>query len=139
MPKATKRTKSAGKTQSGNLFAVVAWIIGVIGPLFVIFGKKEDKFAVFHAKQALVLNIVEILIGVLFVVVGIITALVNVIPVIGQAISAILGIILGLAGLISIPLWGILALVHLFCAYKAYTGDWFKLPVIAGWAEKLNI
>ena len=39
----------------GKLFAFLAYLLGIIGFIIVLVAKKDDEFAMFHAKQSLVL------------------------------------------------------------------------------------
>ena len=73
--------------------------LGYIGVLCLIplFGKKDDEFVQFHAKQGLVLFIAEA-----------VAFFINIIPFIGQVIWSVLGI-----GFLAVSLFGI---------YKALKG-----------------
>lgn len=100
-------TPKVSKQSDSNIIAALSylWILSVV--IYVL--KKDDKFIVFHARQAMI-------------VFGI--------SVIGWATSLIMGI-----GVII----SIVALVLIIIgALKAYKGEWYKLPVIADYAEKIN-
>ncbi len=98
--------------QEGKIYALVSylWILCLI-PLFF---KKENKFALFHAKQGLILFIGEIAISII-----------GVIPFLGWAVfflgSFVFGV-LSLAGMIRVLL-----------------GDYWKMPVIGEMAEKIEL
>ncbi|MFH0923794.1 MAG: DUF4870 domain-containing protein [Candidatus Falkowbacteria bacterium] len=83
-----------------------AWILCLV-PLL---GRRDSKFAQFHAKQGLVLFIIEIIAGLIFWV-----------PLFGQllmlaiAVVAVMGII------------------------KALNGEWWKIPYIYEWSKKINL
>ena len=96
-----------------KLFAFLAYFLGLIGVLIVILAKKEDKFAMYHAKQALVLLIVSIA-----------ASVVNVIPVLGQIVS-------GLVFLAVFIFW-IMGIIN------ALGGQQKELPFIGKYAEKFN-
>lgn len=100
----------------GNLASALGYPIGIIALVLVII-EKENRFARFHALQSLLLHVAWVAV---FIVVGIFFAILT-------AISDFLGIL----GMIFFP---ILLLVYLasllFCAYKAYQGEMFKLPVV---------
>ena len=98
--------------QEGKVFAVIAylWILCLV-PLLL---KKENKFALFHAKQGLVLFICEIALW-----------LIGIIPILGWLIS-----ILGSLAC------GILALVGII---QALMGNYWKMPLLGDYAEKISI
>ncbi len=98
--------------QEGKVFGVIAylWILCLV-PLLL---KKENKFALFHAKQGLVLFICEIALWII-----------GIIPIIGWLIS-----VLGSLAC------GILALVGII---QALMGNYWKMPLLGDYAEKINI
>lgn len=105
-----------------KLFGLIAWLIPIIGSLIVMLMKKESKFALFHAKQALVVHVIFVLILIVTGIGGfILTALIG------------LGFLLWLLDLFLALIWLVLAL---YGAFMAYTGKWLKLPVIADIATK---
>ncbi len=94
----------------GKIFAVVAyWGFLCILPLIV---KKDNKFAVYHGKQGLVLFI--------FLVAGF---LFNIIPVVGQIV------------------WHWVVFIYLFALLwgnlQALMGNYCRLPVVTDIAEKI--
>jgi len=82
------------------------WVLCLI-PLLT---KKKSKFAQFHAKQGLVLFIIEIIGTFIFW-----------IPLIGW----VLGIVL-----LVVAIMGVL---------KALNGEWWKIPYIYDWSKKFNL
>jgi fumarate reductase subunit D len=82
------------------------WILCLV-PLFL---KRNSAFAQFHAKQGLVLFIIEIVGWLVFW-----------IPFLGQLL------------LIAIVLVAIIAII------KAYQGSYWKIPVIGDFAKKINL
>ncbi|MCX6792415.1 MAG: DUF4870 domain-containing protein [Candidatus Falkowbacteria bacterium] len=94
--------------QSSRLIAALSyfWILFLI-PLLL---KRDSKFAQFHAKQGLVLFIVEFIVS-----------LIMWVPLIGQVLF-LATIVLAVAGIV-----------------KAYSGEWWKLPFIYKWSEKIKI
>ena len=70
-----------------KVFAWLAVFLGIIGFLIVLLAKKDDKYAMFYAKQSLVLFIAAIIVWV----VGIILMF---IPIIGLIIYRVLSVIL---------------------------------------------
>lgn len=98
--------------KEGKIFAVLAYIgILCLIPLLV---KKENKFAFFHAKQGLVLFIAEVALGI-----------VGMVPFLGWLIAAL--------GLILLPIICLIAIIQVLM------GNYWRIPVVADIAEKINI
>lgn len=100
------------EVKEGKIYGVIAylWILCLI-PLLL---KKENKFALFHGKQGLVLFIFEIALWVI-----------SVIPIIGWAVGflgTILCAIMSLAGII-----------------QALMGNYWKMPLLGDYAEKISL
>jgi uncharacterized membrane protein len=105
-----------GMGMEANLASALGYPIGLIAIILVII-EKQNRFARFHALQSLLLHVAWIAV---FIVAGVFFAILT-------AISEYLGIV----GLIFFPLLLLVYLASLlFCAYKAYQGEMFKLPVI---------
>ena len=105
--------KAPEKTPSNeNVYAVLAylWILCLI-PLLL---KKDDEFVLFHAKQGLMLFIVEVAIGII-------------------AVVPLLGWLVGILGTL---ICGILSLVGIV---QVLMGNEWKIPVIGDWAEKITV
>jgi len=99
----------------------IVWaIIGYLGILFLVplLAKKDNKFALYHAKQGLVLFIAEIIIWVVAVVLAFI-------PIIGWIIALVL--------------WILLLVMFIMGIVNAATGKYKALPIIGGIAEKWKI
>jgi len=100
------------EVQEGKIFAVIGYIgILCLMPLLL---KKENKFALFHGKQGLVLFLGEIAIGII-----------SIIPFLGWFI-----------GFLGILICGILSLVGVI---QALMGNYWRMPVVADIADKINI
>ena len=99
----------------GKLWAVLAYLLGIIGFLLVFLIKKDNQFAMYHAKQSLVLFIA----GVIVSVVG------GMIPIIGWFIILPIGSLIVL----------ILAIIGII---NAVTGKEKPVPLLGQYAEKLN-
>ena len=113
-----------------NITALIGYPIGILA-LVLIFIEKDNKFVRFHALQS-VLWSVGVTIGIVVVaVVGMILALV---------ISAVSGTVATLVGFLMMLVYLVLFLAlfggMVFAAYKAYSGEMFKLPLVGGMAEK---
>ena len=98
--------------QEGKIFAVIAylWILCLV-PLLL---KKENKFALFHAKQGLVLFICEIALWII-----------GIIPFLGWFISVLGSLACGILALIGI--------------IQALMGSYWKMPLLGDYAEKIKI
>jgi len=94
--------------ESSRLIAALSyfWILFLI-PLLL---KRDSKFTQFHAKQGLVLFLVEFVVG------GLIW-----VPLIGQVLLVAV-IVLAIAGIV-----------------KAYNGESWKMPFIYKWSEKIKL
>jgi len=95
----------------GKAYAILAylWILCLI-PLIL---KKDNRFAIFHAKQGVILFIGELVVG-----------FVGIIPILGWLIlffGTILFGVLSLAGIV-----------------QALSGNFWKMPVVGDIAEKIN-
>ncbi len=97
---------SAGGSSDSRLWAAIGYPIWII-PLIVMFtDKKNDKWLLFHAYQALIF-------GVAVWIVSVVTSFL------------LIGCVIGLIGFLAM----------LFYGYKAYQGEKFKIPVVGDMAE----
>lgn len=106
-------TASAGAGNAGiasNVAAALAylWIIAIIW--LVMEPYNRDRFVRFHSFQALALGIVGFVLSIFL----------SLIPVIGWLLLPIVSLV-----------WLIAWLV---CLFKAFSNEWFKLPVIGDWS-----
>ncbi|MEM2916028.1 MAG: DUF4870 domain-containing protein [Candidatus Woesearchaeota archaeon] len=99
-----------------KLFAFLAYLLNIVGFIIVLLAKKDDKFAMYHAKQSLVLFVA----WVVLYLVGI------VIPLLGWFI------ILPIGGILLFVLW-------LFGVINALTGKEKPLPIIGKYGEMLKL
>ena len=99
--------------KEGKIWAMLAYL----GPLCLIplLNKRDNKFALYHGKQGLILFIGEIA--------AILLALI--IAIIGPFIAWIAIVIFGIYSLIGI--------------IQALMGKYWKAPIISKWAEKITI
>lgn len=93
-----------------NITAALAylWITAIIW--LVIEPYNKDRFIRFHSFQALAFGVVSFVVQIAL----------SLIPLIGW--------------LIAIPVSLLILLVWVFCIFKAFSKEWFKLPVIGDWA-----
>ena len=106
-----KKVQPAGN-QSENVYAILSylWILCLI-PILM---KKDDEFVRFHARQGLMLFIVEVGFGII-----------GIIPLLGWLVY-ILGILV----------CGIISLIGIV---QVLMGNKWKIPVIGDWAEKIKV
>lgn len=98
--------------QEGKIFAILGYIgVLCLVPLLL---KKDNKFALFHGKQGLILFIFEIAAGI-----------VSIIPVLGWMV--------GILSLIVFPVLSLIGIV------RSLMGEYWKMPVLGELAEKIII
>ncbi len=128
-PKSAPGAGPAGdkEIEEGKMYAA----IGYISILFLVplLAAKDNAFARFHAKQGIVLTTVAI---VAVVVLLILMVMFSLVPVLGWAICVILYLVV-MAVCIG---WSVLAIMGLV---KALRGEYWKMPLFGGLAEKTNI
>lgn len=98
--------------QEGKLFAVISYMIVLCVVTLAL--KKENKFALFHGKQGLVILIMWVA-----------AAILRLIPLMG-----------GLIWLIALVVLGILSLVGIV---QSLMGNYWKMPLIGEIAEKIKL
>jgi uncharacterized membrane protein len=125
MPEEKEKTPEAPKPdakeiEEGKTYAA----IGYLGILFLIplLAAKDNKFAQFHAKQGMVLFIA-------FIICAIIASILFIIPIIGWFLLGPLAWLIVFIGGVVLAIMGIV---------KALQGEYWKMPVLGGWAEQLN-
>lgn len=110
-----KKEVVAKRVDESKVWAVIAYVLGIIGFLIVLLAKKDDTFAVYHAKQALVLFIAWVIVHVIGVFV----------PFVGW--------IVWLLGVLFLFILWIIGIVN------AATGKEKPLPVIGQFGEKIKL
>ncbi|MCX5697557.1 MAG: hypothetical protein NTU54_06305 [Candidatus Omnitrophica bacterium] len=98
--------------QEGRFFAVISYIF-FLSILTLLF-KKDNKFALYHAKQGLVLFVFEVTGFVL-----------SIIPILSWLIHTV-----GFALAVIVSVWGL---------FKAWTGEYGRIILISEIAEKIII
>jgi uncharacterized membrane protein len=104
------KNASAKDPDVENNKIIAALSYGWILFLVPLLGKRDSKFAQFHAKQGLILFLIELVAG-----------LVMWFPFFGQLLMLAL-IIVAVVGII-----------------KALNGEWWKIPYIYEWSLKINL
>ncbi len=114
---------------SSKLSAFVAYLLLIVGALFVLIFRRNDPFARFHARQSIVLTGVAVLAPLVWAVVGVILGQ---IPITGAILSIAAFAIVIIVYLFLIGLW----LTGMSNALRAKGA---ALPVIGHWAERLPV
>ena len=121
---ATTERSSTGL--DANIAAALSYLFGLISGVIFFAMETESRFVKFHAMQSMLASVAAMILWIVFMVVW--TVLVRI---------PFLGVIAAIVGFLG---WAVLALgllaVWLFCMFKAFQGDRFKLPFIGEVAEK---
>jgi uncharacterized membrane protein len=125
-----------GKTSLGldsNVGAMLCYIanfvccLGLVLAIVFLFTEKENRFVKFHAVQSLFLAGVQIAVSIVISIVGLVFGMaLDMVHMAWMSFFLILGLRCILA-LIFIAIW-------IMAGIKAYGGQWYKLPLIGGWA-----
>jgi len=109
--------------------ALIAYLVPIFGWLYVFLFQREDKFAVYHAKQSMILAVTAVAAPVVWAVVAWLLVWV---PLVGPAIAA--------------ALFALVLLVYMFLVATWVVGMTYALrakmkpvPVFGGWAERISI
>ncbi|WP_342305925.1 DUF4870 domain-containing protein [Methanolobus sp. ZRKC5] len=105
---------------SENIAGVIAYLFGLISGILLLVIEKDNKFVRFHAAQSTVLSIAIIIFSIVIMMVGWI-------PIIGWLIA-----------LLSIFVYLAIFVLWIFLMYKAFTGEMYRLPILANYADKLE-
>jgi uncharacterized membrane protein len=95
-----------------NIAGALSYVLGILTGIIFFILEKESAFVKFHAMQSI------IVFGVLWIA----SIILGMIPFIGGIFSLLLG-------LIGFVVW-------IVCIFKAYKGEWFKLPIVGDIAEE---
>ena len=118
---ATTERSSTGL--DANIAGALSYFFGLLSGAVFFAIESESRFVKFHAMQSMLASVAAIVLWIVYMVLA--TILLHV-PVLGWLVMLLLwtGLALGMLGL-----W-------LFCMFKAFQGDRFKLPIIGEVAEK---
>ena len=119
-------TERSSTGLDANIAAALSYFFGLISGAIFFAMETESRFVKFHAMQSMLASVAAIVLWIVYMVVW--TVLVRI---------PFLGIVAGIVGFLG---WAVLALgmlgLWLFCMFKAFQGDRFKLPFIGEVAEK---
>lgn len=114
MAKKTVAKAGSKEVEEGKVFAFLGVFLGIIGFVIVLLTKKDNKYAMFYAKQGLVITICYV-----------VAMIVMIIPVLGWIVGMI-------AYLVLLVLW-IIGWVY------ALSGEEKYIPVVGQFADKFKI
>jgi uncharacterized membrane protein len=97
-----------------KLFAFLAYLLGIIGFVLVFLVRRNDKYAMYHAKQSLMLFVAAVIIS-----------LVGIVPILGW-FAYVIGMI-----------W--LVIVWVLALLRALSGVEKPVPLIGKYGEKLKL
>lgn len=109
--------------------AFIAYLVPVLGWLYVLLFEKKDGFAVYHAKQAMMLTITAVVTPLIWAVAAWILVW---IPFLGGVLAASLFTLVILAYLSLVVIW-VVGMVNALQTKEK------PLPVVGGWAERISI
>jgi uncharacterized membrane protein len=114
----------AGAPPNSRLIAALSYLLGVITGVIFLYVEpySQDEFVRFHARQSIIFSVawfaVQIIVGVF-------------IAVMPHPISGLLRFLLSIFNIVIAIFWVILM-------YKAYSGERYRIPEWADWAESLG-
>lgn len=111
---AKKTSKPMNKGDETKLFAFLGVFLTIIGFIIVYATRKQDKYAMYYAKQGLVLFIAYIIAWAIVIV-----------PVIGW--------------LLSVPLYIFLLILWIIGIIYSLSGEQKPIPLIGEFADKINL
>jgi uncharacterized membrane protein len=127
--------KTSFMTLDSNLAAMLCYILnfvcclGLVLSIIFAITEKENRFVKFHAMQSILLACLQIVVGLLIGILGIIVSMA-----LNMVHMELLGwiLVLGLRFL----LFAIFIVFWIIGGIKAYSGQWYKLPIIGEFAWK---
>ena len=121
------------ETQSGldeNVAGALAYVLGLISRVFFFVTEDENDFVRFHALQSIIFSVAA------FVLYWVLNTLLFSLFFGRSMFMPGGGLLFSLLSLISSVVSVVLLGVWLFLMFQAYSGEWYKLPVIGDLAEQ---
>ncbi|MBU0586036.1 DUF4870 domain-containing protein [Candidatus Micrarchaeota archaeon] len=128
--------------KDSRIIAAFSYLFGLLICVLIYLIKKEDRFVRFHAVQAIILDVVVMIAGTLLFVIAwafMFAGMISIPLIVGSADNAASGLMLAPFGLIWVGLMvgmGAIVILRLYCAYRAFSGDFFRLPIIGAFSEQ---
>jgi uncharacterized membrane protein len=131
-------------TQDERTMAVLAHALQVVGwfiaPLVILIAKRDSRFVAFHALQALLLQVLYVLLWMIFVVVWVATISGTIANARGgtppNAAPAIM-LVFPLIWLGGMVLWVLVILAAVLYSIKAGRGEWAEYPLLGKLAKRM--
>jgi uncharacterized membrane protein len=121
--------QSAGATQSSGmdpkLAGLLAYLVPPITGIIFFLIEKTNQVVRWHAAQSIVFGIAWIVLWIAFTVLSMV--LTAILPIIGTIIGFLIWIVVFLGGVV---LW-------IVCLIKGYSGQMWRMPIIAPYADRL--
>ena len=121
--------QSAGATQSSGmdpkLAGLLAYLVPPITGIIFFLIEKTNQVVRWHAAQSIVFGIAWIVLWIAFTVLSMV--LTAILPIIGTIIGFLIWIVVFLGGFV---LWVV-------CLIKGYSGQMWRMPIIAPYADRL--
>ena len=116
-------TERSSTGLDANIASALSYFFGLLSGAVFFAVETESRFVKFHAMQSMLASVAAIVVWIVYMVLA---SILVYIPVLGWLVMLLLwaGLALGMLGL-----W-------LFCMFKAFQGERFKLPYIGEVAEK---
>lgn len=116
-------------SKPGRNVAFLAYLLPIVGWLYVLLFYKKDEFAVYHAKQSMMLTMTAVGAPAAWAVVA---WIVSWLPLAGPIISVALFALV-------IPIYIFLAATWVIGMVYALQAKMKPVPVLGGWAERISI
>jgi uncharacterized membrane protein len=121
-----------GTTSMGmapNVAAGCSYIFHWVTGLIFFLMEKQNKFVRFHAMQAICLGVLAAVLGFVYMFIAVGAA-------VASTASSAAGGSMGILGMLFSLLWLALFALWVVCLIQAFTGKWFKIPIIGDLAMK---
>lgn len=116
-------------SKPGRNVAFLAYLLPIVGWLYVLLFRKKDEFAVYHAKQSMMLTVTAVGAPAAW---AIVAWIVSWLPLAGPIIAAALFALVMLAYTFLAATW-IIGMVY------ALQAKMKPVPVVGGWAERIPV
>jgi uncharacterized membrane protein len=114
---------------SSKIFAFLAYLLLIFGWLYIFIFRREDKLALYHAKQAFLLTVIAVGAPLVWAIFG---WLISFIPFVGPIVAVALFSLVIATYIFLVATW-IVGMVYALQAKPK------SLPVVGGWVERLPI
>jgi uncharacterized membrane protein len=123
---------SSKEVDDGKVFAFLGAFLTILGFIIVLLVKKDNKYAMYYAKQGLVVFIACIVYGIGAAIIGAIATALAFIPVLGWLLGLLLAIAIWILGIVLLVVWVISWI-------NALSGKEKLTPFVGQYADKFDI